>query len=182
MALVSVLIALGASVYASLAAARPVPQLQTNATSQSDRIMPRPASEQVPSGVRVVDVKLRVGGGARGTKRPVTTTHVFTHAAIVDSVVASIDALPIVQPGQAYICPLEPAGPTRPLLTLTFRASAAAPARARAQVGVSPGHNGRSGWTGCDPIEFWIDGKTQKSLTSQTFVKQIARLIGANIS
>jgi hypothetical protein len=42
--------------------------------------------------------------------------------------------------------------------------------------------NGRSGWTGCDPIEFWVHGKTQKSLTSQTFVKQIARLIGANIS
>ncbi len=152
------------------------------ATSQSDWIVPRPASERVPSGVSVVDVTLRVGGGTFGTTHPVTTRHVFTDTATVDSLVSRIDALTTVQPGLIYGCPLELAGPARPLLTLVFRAGAAAPALARAEVGVHRGKDGGSGWTSCDPIDFWVDGRQQQPLTSQSFVRQIARLIGADIS
>jgi hypothetical protein len=152
------------------------------ATSQSDWIVPRPLSEHVPSGVHAVEVTLRSGGGSQRLSHPHTTTHVFTRAAVVESLVRWIDELPTVQPGLIYACPLELVGLETPLLTVTFRSSAAGPALARAQVRVSSGRNGASGWTSCDPIEFWIGHTQQTALTSQTFVKRIGKLIGANIS
>ncbi|HUY58385.1 MAG TPA: hypothetical protein VMV16_01625 [Solirubrobacteraceae bacterium] len=152
-------------------------------TSQSDWIEPRSVSERVPNGVRVVDVTLRVGHAIGGTDHPVTTTHVFRRAADVSSLIAMVDALPTVQRGDEEIgCPAMLAGPASPLLTLTFRAGRARPALARAQVNVYPGRNGASGWNNCDPIQFWIGNTQQTALTSQAFVKQIAKLIGANIS
>ena len=68
-----------------------------------------------------------------------------------------------------------------PLLTMRF-GSGAGSTLARAQVSVYPGRQGASGWNSCDPIDFWIGGKAQQALTSQTFVKQIGKLIGADIS
>jgi hypothetical protein len=154
------------------------------ATSQSDWMVPRPASEQVPSGTVVADVTLRLGHGSLGNSHVITTTHAFTKPATIRALVANIDALPTVQPGLVYGCPLILAGPERPLLTLTFRAGDGPSSRAlaRAQVGVFPGKHGASGWTSCDPIDFWVDGKSQEPLTSQTFVTRIAKLIGVDIS
>ena len=98
------------------------------------------------------------------------------------ALVNAFTRLPIVQPGERYSCPLELVGIARPALTLQFRAGRARPALARAEVYVTAGKNGDAGWNECNPIQFWIGGKQQTSLTSQTFVKQIGKLIGANIS
>lgn len=152
------------------------------ATSQSYWILPRPAHERVPSSVRVVDVTLRLGHGPLGNEHPVTTTHALTRATTVRTVVANINALTTVQPGLVYNCPAMIDEPGRPLLTLVFRAGPAGPALARAEVEVIPGHKGYAGWTPCSPIQFWVGGKAQKPLISRTFVAQIARLIGADIS
>jgi hypothetical protein len=152
------------------------------ATSQSYWMVPRPLSEQVPSGVRAVEVTLRIGGGPQGLRRPLTTTHVFTGAERVATIIGDLNSLPIVQPGIFYSCPAMIVQPGRPLLTLTFRAGRARPALARAQVNVYPGKHGSSGWSPCDPIQFWIGTTQQTALTSQTFVQQIGQLIGANIS
>lgn len=156
------------------------------ATSQSDWIVPRPLSEHVPSGVHAVEVTLRSGGVSQTLRHPHTTTHVSTHvftrAAVVDSLVRWIDELPTVQPGLIYACPLELVGLETPLLTVTFRSGPAGRELARAQVRVASDRNGASGWTSCDPIEFWIGKTQQTALTSHTFVKRIGKLIGANIS
>lgn len=47
---------------------------------------------------------------------------------------------------------------------------------------VYPGGKGDSGWTGCDPIAFWIGRTSQTPLTSHTFVPRITALVGANFS
>ena len=99
------------------------------ATSQSDWIVPRPLSEQVPSGVHAVEVTLRSGGVSQRLSHPHTTTHVFTRAAVVDSLVGWIDELPTVQPGLIYACPLELVGLETPLLTVTFRSGPVPPTR-----------------------------------------------------
>ena len=152
------------------------------ATSQSDWILPRPRSERVPSAARVVDVTLRIGGGPQGLRHPQTSTRVFTGASRVATIVGDLNSLPTVQPGAVINCPAMIVGQDTPQLTLTFRAGRARPALARAQVNVYPGKHGASGWNSCDPIEFWIGSAQQTALTSQTFVMQIAKLIGANIS
>jgi hypothetical protein len=151
------------------------------ANSQSYWIVPRPTTERVPSDARVVDATLRLGRGPQGNEQPVTTTHAFTHAATVDRLIKNIDALTTVQPGLIYNCPMFSEA-NRPKLTLAFKASPAGPVLAKAVVDVSPGKNGASGWTPCDPIDFWVDEKPQKPLTSDTFVNQVAHLIGADIS
>jgi len=149
------------------------------AQARSVWMVPRPRSERAPANVRSVAVTLRIGSGPAGMTHERAHTYTFTHAAAVTSIVNAFDALPIAQPGVFYSCPAM--FPHRPLLTIRF-ISAARSTLARAQVNVYPGRHGASGWNSCDPIEFWIDGKAQTPLTSQTFVKQIAKLIGANIS
>lgn len=149
------------------------------ATSESYWTIPRPRSEQVPSGVRAVEVTLRLGSGSLGLRRPRTTTHVFTGAVTVATIVADLNSLPIVQPGIVYSCTLELSN--GPRLTLRFTGASGA-TLARVQVNVHPGKQGGSGWNACDPIQFWIGNKQQTALTSQSFVAKIARLIGANIS
>ena len=153
------------------------------AQSQSDWIVPRSSAEVVPSGVKSVVITLRMGGGPQGLKQPMhISTYVVWRVARVSALVNEFNRLPIVQPGEIFACPLMHIGNASPALTLQFRAGQVQPALARAQVYVTRGSNGYSGWNECDAIQFWIGGKQQTALTSQTFVRQIGRLIGADIS
>jgi hypothetical protein len=153
------------------------------AQSQSSWMVPRSSAERVPPAVRSVAITLRMGGGTEGIHGHMhISTYVVWRTARVAALVNEFNRLPIVQPGVSYACPLELVGPHRPALTLQFRAGQAGPALARAEIYVSPGNKGDAGWNMCNPIQFWIGGKQQISLTSQTFVRQIGRLIGANIS
>lgn len=149
------------------------------AQAQSTWMVPRSQSERVPSGVRAVAVTLRIGTGLGGTKHRRSHIYRITGAARVDAIVSAIDALPIVQPGIVYSCAelLQDV----PQLTLRFL-SATGSTVARAQVNVFPGRHGASGWTSCDPIDFWIGARRQTPLTSHTFVSRIATMLGADFS
>ena len=153
------------------------------AQSQSGWMVPRASAERVPTSVRSVAITLRLGSGLAGTNGHMhISTYVVWRRVRVAALVNAFNRLPIVQPGTMPSCTLEVGGNDRPALTLQFRAGQAGPALARARVYVIPGKNGDAGWNMCNPIQFWIGSKQQTSLTSQTFVRQIGRLIGANIS
>jgi hypothetical protein len=149
------------------------------AQAESVWMVPRPRSERAPTSVRSVAVTLRMGSGPGGMKHEHAHTYLFTHAAKVTSIVNAFDALPIAQPGLVYSCPAMIAH--MPLLSVRF-ISGAGFTLGRALVNVYPGSDGASGWNACDPIDFWIGSRRQTPLTSHTFVKQIGRLIGADIS
>lgn len=149
------------------------------ADARSVWMVPRPAGERVPAGVRRVVVSLRIGRGPDGMRHQHNHVHALTSAPTVAKVVAELNSLPISQPGLMYMCPAIFNG--RPQLTLRFL-SAAGATLARTQVSVYPGRHGASGWTSCDPIQFWIGAHRQTSLTSHTFVTWVGALIGADIS
>ena len=149
------------------------------AQAQATWMVPRPLAEQLPAAVRSVEVTLRIGSAPGGTRDEHTRSYHLTGAATVTSIVSAFDAMPISQPGLFYGCPAM--FPGMPRLRLRFL-SGAGVTLARAQVDVYPGKRGDSGWINCDPIDFWIGAKRQIPLTSHTFVRQIAKLIDANIS
>lgn len=151
------------------------------AQAQSVWMVPRPLGERVADGVLAVDVTLRIGGGQDGRDAMHTHTYVLTGTKAA-AVVRALDSLPITQPGLVYSCPAEFA--SEPSLTLAFKGGSGRshPTVARASVDVYPGSKGASGWNACDAINFWIGGRRQTPLTSQTFVKRMAKLIGANFS
>lgn len=151
--------------------------------SQSDWMFPRPLSERVPTGVRSVAIALRIGSGRSGLQHMHISTYVVFRKPRVAALVNAFSNLPILQQaGQEIGCPLMVGGTGGPALTLQFRAGPAGPALARAVVYVTPGKDGFAGVDSCDPIAFWIGGKQQTPLTSQTFVKHVGQLIGADIS
>ncbi len=150
------------------------------AQSTSSWIVPRPYSELVPRTVRDVTILLKIGTGPFGADHMRTRVYRVWRAARVSQLVDSFNRLPIVQPGQVIACTLMLA--RGPQLTLRFQNRSGGPAIALATLRVTPGTRGGSGSGGCDPIHFWMHGSAQTSLTSQTFVKQIGRLIGVSIS
>jgi hypothetical protein len=151
------------------------------AQSQSSWIVPRPASELVPSGTRVVDVMLRIGHGLGGLRQERTSTYVVWRQARVTAIVRQFNVLQTEQAGGASCILMQP---DRPYLTLTFRSGRGPghPVLAHAKVFVSPGSQGVSGRDSCDPIVFWIGSRGELLLTSPTFVSWISELIGANIT
>jgi hypothetical protein len=152
------------------------------AQSQASWIVPRAASERVPAGVHDIAISLRIGTGPFDERHMHTRTYLVRRPDRVAAMVREINSLPITQPGLVFSCPFEVGGEQRPELRLQFRATPAGPALAQAQVFVSGGRGGASGWNACDPIELWIGGRKQTPLTSRSFVARIGRLIGAAIS
>lgn len=161
------------------AAALPDGRTGIMAQAQSVWMVPRPPGERVPDGVRAVAVTLRIGSGLGGMRHQRTHAYRIRGAAPVAAIVSAIDALPIVQPGIFYSCPAIFSG--MPRLALRFL-SADGSTLAQAQVNVYPGRHGASGWNSCDPIAFWIGGRRQTPLTSHSFVRRIATLLGADFS
>jgi len=158
------------------------------ARSQSAWFVPRPRSEQVPGGVHAVAITLRLGPPATGPiVRPGghvhTTTYLLRGPARVRALVSTIDALPTVQPSiEPLGCPMILTGSSASELTLAFKTSRTGTTLARAQVYVRRGTGGADGADPCSPINFWIHGRQQTALTSSSFVSQIGKLVGADIS
>jgi hypothetical protein len=158
------------------------------AQTQSDWFVPRSSSERVPRGVHAVAITLRLGPAGSG---PVikagghvqTSTYVVWRASRVRALVSEFNGLAIIQPSLGPIaCPVILTGSEASGLTLAFKASQTGATLAHAQVSVHRGQTWDDGGGACDPISFWIGAKQQTPLASPTFVKQVGKLIGANIS
>jgi hypothetical protein len=157
------------------------------AQTQSSWFVPRPATEVLPSGVHAVVITLRLGPSASGPivkSGPVhTSAYVVWRNARVRSLVSEVDGLPTIQPGAEPIaCPMMLTGSEASELTLAFMTGRHGATLARVQVSIHRGQTWDDGGGPCNPIEFWIAAKQQTALTSATFVKQVGKLIGADIS
>ena len=158
------------------------------ARSDSAWFVPRPASEGVPAGVHAVAVTVRLGPALPGPvikhgAKVHTTAYVISRASRVAALVRSFDRLPIVQPSSEPVaCPLLLTGSSASQLTLAFVTGRHGRTLARAQVYIHRGRRWEDGGGACDPIDFWIGGRQQTALTSPSFVKQVGRLVGADIS
>jgi hypothetical protein len=157
------------------------------AQTQSAWFLPRSAAELVPRSVRAVVITLRLAASGSGPvvkPGPVhSSTYVVWRSARVRALVDEFNGLAIVQPGAEPIaCPLMLTGSGASDLTLAFKTGRHGATLARAQVSIHHGQSWDDGAGACDPIDFWIAGKQQASLTSPTFVKRVGQLIGADIS
>jgi hypothetical protein len=157
------------------------------AQSQSSWFVPRSPAELVPGSVRAVVITLRLGPAGTGPvvkPGPVrTSTYVVWRSARVRSLVGEVNGLPIIQPGAEPIaCPMMLTGSAASELTVAFKTGRHGATVAKTEVSIHHGKSWDDGAGPCNPIDFWIAGKPQTSLTSPTFVKQVGTLIGADIS
>ena len=158
------------------------------ARSESAWFVPRPVSESVPAAVRAVAITVQLGPAVSGPViRPGAKvqrkTYMISRVSRVATLVKSFDALPIVQPSTAPIaCPMLLTGSSASQLTLAFMTGPEGSTLAKAQVYIHRGRDAEDGGGPCNPIDFSIAGKQQTALTSPTFVKQVGRLVGADIS
>jgi hypothetical protein len=137
--------------------ALPHHQTGIRADAQDVWIVPRPADETLPAGVREIDVKT-------------SKAHVHvTSKPKVRGIMRLFDALPIVQPGHVPGCP--PDTIRRPPMSLRFL-SASGVLLARASV------PGSFAIGACAPIEFWIGSHREKPLSGHLYdrVEQLLRV------
>jgi hypothetical protein len=158
------------------------------AQTQSSWFVPRSAAETVPGRVHAVTITVRLGPAVTGPViKPGGHVHISTYlvwrAARVRALVNEFNGLPIVQPSTEPLgCPLMLTGSAASELTLAFKTGRRGATVSKAQVYIHRGQTWADGGGPCDPISFWIGGTQQTALTSPTFVKQVGKLIGANIS
>jgi hypothetical protein len=137
------------------------------ADAQVQWIIPRPRSERVPSGVRVIDVE-------RTGSRPLSRA--ITDPAQVRRIVALIDRLPTLQPG-VWNCPAIRAQPG--VVRFIFRDSRHGAALARASVRATVG----SSDTGCDAMGFSIRDQRQTALVrARHFLRSVGRLLDVQLT
>ncbi|HEX4008607.1 MAG TPA: hypothetical protein VHX62_01280 [Solirubrobacteraceae bacterium] len=141
------------------------------AEAESDWIVPRPASERIPSAVREIDIAVAKPDQPAGAPRSVTSR------ARVRRIVALFNAMPITQPAW-YSCPAEMLSGSR-RLTFTFRARVGGPALARATYADYRPLNAPSG--PCTPIQLTIGGRAQDGLIGGYFIRRIDRMLDANL-
>lgn len=158
------------------------------ADSESAWYVPRPTSESVPAGVQAIAITVRLGPPTTGpVVRPGgkvrTSTYVFSRPASVAALLKTFNGLPIVQPSiEPLSCPMILTGSSASELTLAFMTGRHGTTLAQAQVFIHRGPHWADGGGPCDPIGFTIGGKQQTSLASPTFVRQVGKLVGADIS
>jgi hypothetical protein len=112
-----------------------------------------------------------------------TSTYLVWRAARVRALVDQFNDLPTIQPGaEPVACPMILTGSEASELTLAFKTGRNGTTLATAQVDVHRGQSWDDGGGPCNPIDFWIAGTPQTSLMSPTFVKQVGKLVGADIS
>jgi hypothetical protein len=123
-------------------------------------IVPRPLSERVPAAPGLLEVSVgRAGSPGRRLS--------IDNARLVRRIVASINRLPIAQPGVTS-CPLESLHPV--IVSLVFRAARRAPALAEAKQEMPVGT--------CDPMQLSIGGQHEPPLTdSRRVMRQLRALI-----
>jgi hypothetical protein len=135
------------------------------ADAQVQWIVPRSASEVVPSGAKVVDIA--AGGGKH---------YVVTEPSQVSRIVMLIDRLPTLQPG-LWHCPAVRSDAR--IVRFDFRASRVGSALARASVRANIGNND----TGCDAMSFSIAGKSQTALVhARSFLRAVGQLLGVRLT
>ncbi len=150
------------------------------ATVDVEWVVPRPANEVVPAGVRSVTLTLvrpRQGGGVGSTTE--VTLHnprmIRRATRLVDSLTAEQPVrLPCAEWPSTYRCPADPSGPGS--LSISFRTRPAGAALAQARVGIPVGW----GYTGVvgDPIRFWVHGHPAHALSGAAFVRHTLALAG----
>jgi hypothetical protein len=128
-------------------------------------VVPRPASEVVPAGARVVDIYRGKPGHAPGISLKVTDPQ-------LTKIRTLIDALPTVQPGTVH-CPIQVPGLAK--VSFVFRdhegGQALAVASEPADV-VAP-------TTACDPLSFLIGASAQTPLLGGApLLREVSRIIG----
>jgi hypothetical protein len=111
-------------------------------------LIPRPASEVVPAGVRSVLIGL---GGAGGEKAPPVLVLRSASATVVHSTVAAVDGLLLQQPGLLHSCPVIPVA--NAFLHVEFLAAHGhSPLASASESGCGGG------------VGFWIGGQAQFAL------------------
>jgi hypothetical protein len=148
------------------AVALPGGQTGIRIDAQDTWMLPRPAAEKIPAGVREIEVTSALRGQASIVSLKVVAP------AKVREIIRLIDRLPIIQPGAGYYCPA--LKPGQPVVTFDFRATAGKRILARAQVadyGYALGP--------CNPIRFSIRGHDQTPLVGDgSFLTHTQHLIG----
>jgi hypothetical protein len=123
-------------------------------------VVPRPASERIPAGARVLEIDY-----SKGEKPPREFTVLNRRA--VHRIAALIDGLPIVQPTDPHSCPAMQANPRT--VTLTFRAAPAGRSLAEAAQAEPPGS--------CAAMSLEIHGKRRPALTgAETVLRAVSEL------
>jgi hypothetical protein len=123
-------------------------------------IVPRPASERIPAGARVLEVDYSKGG------KPPREFTVLNRRAVL-RIAALIDGLPIVQPTDPHSCPAMQASPRT--VTLTFRAAPAGSVLAEASQAEPPG--------ACGGMSIEIYGRRRPALTgAETVLRAVSEL------
>jgi hypothetical protein len=139
------------------------------ADAQVQWIVPRPASERIPAGVRAVDITRGVPG------RPPAIAVTVSAPAEVSVIVAMIDRLPIVQPG-GWNCPAQFAGSPRVQFVLRSAGGAVLARAAEDADVVEP-------TTPCDPLSFSVGGHPETALLhGASFLHAVARLTRARLA
>jgi hypothetical protein len=120
--------------------------------------MPRPASEQVPSSVRVLDIAV-IPFSPAGSRRLLSIT--VTDTATVSGIAATINHLATLKPYGAGLCRAEAEGP---IVIFAFKATRGGPVLAQA----------KQVWGGCHPMNLWIYKHKQTPLLGGPSVIQQA--------
>lgn len=142
------------------------------AESQSQWIVPRPAGERVPRGVRVVDVQ----AGPRG--EPAKIVRTVTGRAEIHRLIALVDSLEIVQPVEMSCPSLTPNAAWE--IALTFRARPGGPALARLDYADYPPRLAPG--TECTPVQFTVRGHRGKPLLGGDMVRRLQRILGTRLA
>ncbi len=126
-------------------------------------LLPRPASERIPAGVREIDVS---SGRLPGYPRPVSRE--VTAPAKVRKIIGWVNQMLVVQPGATSCPPL----PAAPVVSFGFRTRAGGRLLAQAKLDEYPYSNA------CNPVTLTIRGVRQKPLLGGDFLSRVGRLLG----
>jgi hypothetical protein len=140
------------------------------AEAQSDWIVPRPTSEQIPPRTGEIDITSRVAG------QPVGESLSVSNRSKLRKIVRLINALPVAQPIE-YACP-ELTDPR--IVTMTFRAAPGRPALAVLT------YDDFRPWSGpseaCKTVDLTIGGRPQDPLIGGDFLQTIGHTLGRSLT
>jgi hypothetical protein len=150
------------------------------ASADVDWVVPRPASEAVPSGVH--SIVLRLVRPGHGNNQGSSTEMTLDASRVITPAISLVDSLPAEQPVElpcaefltTYRCPAHPAGPGSLSVRFLTRRGGATLAQARVGIPVDWAYTGVIG----DPVRFWVHGRRAHALTGAKFVSKMLALVG----
>lgn len=135
-------------------------------------IMPRPASEKIPSVVRELDI--HESHVMPSDKRRTPLTDRVVTGVRLRRIIAWLDALPIDQPG-AYSCPGQAYSPRDVMIAFSFRKADRLPVLATARL-LDNGHPSDQ----CNTIGLSIRNRTQTPLIGGNFLTRVERVLAVH--